>query len=96
MRSNDIHPDGLIALGNSLYKNGTLQYLSLWGNHFEDSSCQLFSQLFETKSTQNSVQRKWHQEEDPRSVEEEEGGLRIDLELYEVDGVYYAAEKTIN
>jgi hypothetical protein len=87
----------LIALGNSLYKNATLQFLSLWGNQFEDASCQLFAQIFEAKERERQIQRKWHAEEEDRVVvEEEDSGLRVDVEVYEVDGVFYAAEKTIN
>jgi hypothetical protein len=102
LRSNGIHLDGLIALGNSLYKNTSLQFLSLWGNHFEDSSCQLFAQLFESKEREKQIQRKWHEEEDRHrrhhheEEEEEEPELKVDIEVYEVDGVSYAAERTIN
>lgn len=41
------------------------------------------------------MQRKWHQDDDP-SANEIDNGLRIDIEIYEVDGVSYAAEKTLN
>lgn len=97
LRSNGIHLDGLIALGNSLYKNTSLQLLSLWGNQFEDASCQLFAQIFEAKERERQIQRKWHaeEEEEEHSVQED-SGLRVDVEVYEVDGVSYAAERAIH
>lgn len=90
MCSNNIHPDGLIALGNSLYKNSTLLFLFLWGNHFENNSCQLFHQIFERKQMEYERQRKWKGDN-----EEEDYELKVDIEVYEVDGIYYAAEKSI-
>jgi hypothetical protein len=38
-----------VAIGNALRKNNTLQFLSLWGNGFEDVSCGLFHELFESR-----------------------------------------------
>jgi hypothetical protein len=103
LRSNGIRLDGLIALGNSLYKNTSLQFLSLWGNHFEDSSCQLFAQIFESKEREKRIQRKWHEDEEKRrhhrggeEEQEEEIELKVDIEVYEVDGVAYAAERPFN
>lgn len=49
LRHNDIGQDGLVAIGNSLYKNGTLNELSLWGNSFDDVSCGLFHDLYESR-----------------------------------------------
>ena len=49
LRHNDIGQDGLVALGNALYKNSTLRELSLWGNSFDDVSCSLFHDLYESR-----------------------------------------------
>lgn len=49
LRHNDVGQEGLVALGNALYKNSTLQQLSLWGNSFDDVSCGLFFDLYETR-----------------------------------------------
>jgi hypothetical protein len=49
LRHNGIGVEGLVAIGNSLRKNDVLLFLSLWGNGFEDVSCQLFHELFETR-----------------------------------------------
>lgn len=49
LRHNNIEQEGLVALGNALYKNSTLKELSLWGNAFDDVSCGLFHDLYDTR-----------------------------------------------
>jgi hypothetical protein len=49
LRHNDIEQEGLVAIGNALYKNSTLKELSLWGNSFCDVSCGLFHDLYESR-----------------------------------------------
>lgn len=49
LRHNDIGQEGLVAIGNALYKNNSLKELSLWGNSFDDVSCGLFHDLYETR-----------------------------------------------
>jgi hypothetical protein len=49
LKHNNITVTGLVAIGQSLYKNMTLQYLSLWGNKFDDESSHLFYDIIETR-----------------------------------------------
>lgn len=49
LRHNEIEQEGLVAVGKALYKNSTLRELSLWGNAFDDVSCGLFLDLYESR-----------------------------------------------
>lgn len=42
MKNNGIGPKGLIALGNALKKCESLEYISLFGNHFNQESGEIF------------------------------------------------------
>ena len=45
LKSNRAKETGLIALAQSLYKNNTLQVLTLLGNKFNNNSSEMFGEL---------------------------------------------------